>query len=380
MPTGPCKSELGCRLNGACTGGRCVCDSGWVGDNCEILDVEMGSVAYGLDNTRESADSSCWGGGPPVWDGKRGKYSMILTEIAGHCGMQTWGFMSQATLVQSPSLTGPYERVGVVAPTETHNVFYARAPDGTHLVYHIGQSDNPSSCNPWIQCVNGTTPPSNRSKPTCPPDMSCALHYAASLDGPWSYKRLPLADVPFLKANSDHGAGTNPSPLFFKNGTVMVATRGPNQLVINGTKQHYPNVFLFVADGWNASEYKWVPSSGDNGAVCVNSLGSPSQTEDPVLWRGRRGFHMLFHENTSHAWSEDGINWFWTPDNAVPGTVNITTQHGLVERRTDTERPRVVVSPDGDVVALFKSSRNPQEPGWTGDGSELLVWKVKGSR
>jgi hypothetical protein len=48
-------------------------------------------------------------------------------------------------------------------------------------------------------------------------------------------------------------------------------------------------------------------------------------TEDPAIWRGRRGFHALLHSSPrrapagsissslTHGWSEDGISWNWSP-------------------------------------------------------------------
>ena len=89
VPWGPCTSDIDCRLNGACSAGRCECDRGWRGDHCEMLDLQVGSVAYGFGNMH-SKNTSVWGGGPPVYDDDSKLYHLFVTEIAGHCGMSTW--------------------------------------------------------------------------------------------------------------------------------------------------------------------------------------------------------------------------------------------------------------------------------------------------
>merc|ERR1711879_1020918 len=68
-------------------------------------------------------------------------------------------------------------------------------------------------------------------------------------------------------------------------------------------------------------------------------------TEDPAIYRGRRGFHVIFHSspNLSHGWSRDGLHWNWSSQIMGP-----QTQPG-----GDNERPRVVVDENGDIEALF---------------------------
>ena len=69
------------------------------------------------------------------------------------------------------------------------------------------------------------------------------------------------------------------------------------------------------------------------------------QTEDPTIYRGRRGFHALFHSHPdlTHAWSEDGITWDWSNDVIGP----------IPQAGGDNERPRVAVDGNGDLSALF---------------------------
>ena len=99
----------------------------------------------------------------------------------------------------------------------------------------------------------------------------------------------------------------------------------------------------YRASSWN-STYQWIPSGGPNGSVAGIGDGKLN-TEDPTIYRGRRGFHALFHSHPdlTHAWSEDGITWRWS--NEVIGPV---PQAG-----GDNERPRVSVDGNGDLSVLL---------------------------
>ena len=124
--------------------------------------------------------------------------------------------------------------------------------------------------------------------------------------------------------------------------------RGPDSgLAKNGTRVKYHNIFLYRASHWNDT-YFWVPSDGVDGAINVGAGSAGPATEDPHLYRGRRGFHVIFHSSPdlTHAWSEDGLRWKWSK--AVMGPPNHVGAGG-----GDNERPRVVLDENGDVDWLF---------------------------
>ena len=150
------RGTYACSLNGDCVNQACECDLGWKGDSCGELDLNpVPIVAYGYDGL--TSNTSSWGGGPPVFDGT--KWHLFVSEIAGHCGMGTWDRMSQAVHAVSDSVEGPFKRVALVIPTQTHNTYYAySAPDMMHLIYSIFSGTSPESCNPYKQCTDGTTP------------------------------------------------------------------------------------------------------------------------------------------------------------------------------------------------------------------------------
>ena len=140
---------------------------------------------------------------------------------------------------------------------------------------------------------------------------------------------------------------SNPAPYIFPNGTVLLLGRGKDA-IRNSTgifKMH--NIFLYRAASWNAT-YEWVPSDGVGGALNVGAGNDGPTTEDPVLYRGRRGFHIIFHSSPdlTHAWSEDGLRWHWSE--TVSGPPNHLAVGG-----GDNERPRVVLDTNGDLEWLF---------------------------
>ena len=65
---GSCASDIDCQLNGVCAAGACVCDTGWIGRQCEQLDLlPMPAVpAYGW-----SPNVTSWGGSPAKGDDVR---------------------------------------------------------------------------------------------------------------------------------------------------------------------------------------------------------------------------------------------------------------------------------------------------------------------
>ena len=116
-----CSSPMDCELNGVCIAGVCVCDRGWKGETCGALDIGPRQLAYGNGVT---PNTSCWGGGPPMRSPATGLYHLFVTEIAGSCGMATWARMSQTTHAVSDTVAGPFMKVDVAIPTQSHNTYY----------------------------------------------------------------------------------------------------------------------------------------------------------------------------------------------------------------------------------------------------------------
>ena len=238
-----------------------------------------------------------------------------------------------------------------------------------HLIYTIFAGDSPRSCNPAPpNCRNGITPGGSQlhydgpwAKNICnSTGRDTNIHYSSSIDGPWAKHRI---DFSYGSAPPTPNIGTsNPAPYMFPNGTVLMLGRGKDANMVNGTREIYHNIWLYRASSWNTT-YHWVPSSGVNGAINVGAGNRGPLTEDPVLYRGRRGFHILFHSSPdlTHAWSKDGMTWRW--NQTVMGPPNHRAQGG-----GDNERPRVVLDGNGDLAWLFVGQLLP--PGARSDVSD----------
>eukprot|EP00565_Helicotheca_tamesis_P001055 CAMPEP_0185740950 /NCGR_PEP_ID=MMETSP1171-20130828/38694_1 /TAXON_ID=374046 /ORGANISM="Helicotheca tamensis, Strain CCMP826" /LENGTH=661 /DNA_ID=CAMNT_0028412883 /DNA_START=27 /DNA_END=2015 /DNA_ORIENTATION=- len=180
-----------------------------------------------------------------------------------------------------------------------------------------------------------------------------AIFYSRSLTGPWERH---LVDFSYGLAGRPFNAGSsNPAPYVFSNGTVIMIGRGKDAEIINGRGVGLHNIWLYRAKSWNAT-YELVPSNGLNGALKVG--GGKPLTEDPTLWRGRRGFHILFHSqpDLTHAWSKDGIIWDW--NKMTMGPPFYSDKGG-----GDNERPRVALDDSGDLDWVFVGQLLPPDNG-----------------
>jgi hypothetical protein len=147
-----CVDALGCSLNGECENGVCVCDGGWEGDDCHLLKL---SPAFAPpDQAYCHYNDSTWGGS--VLKGDDGVYHMYFSEMANNCTLHDYGSVSRVVHATARSPLGPFVRQSIALPVFAHNPQVIRHPDGTLLLFHIGDTVDPacvSDCRP-----NTTTP------------------------------------------------------------------------------------------------------------------------------------------------------------------------------------------------------------------------------
>eukprot|EP00041_Stephanoeca_diplocostata_P005948 m.71682 g.71682 ORF g.71682 m.71682 type:complete len:549 (+) comp16090_c0_seq1:181-1827(+) len=160
--TAACSHDLDCSLNGVCAHGKCVCDPGWTGSCCGQLDLTPVDYTTAGGGYRHNLTST-WGGNIlTVDDGKT--YHMWIAEMkpngtggdpgAGSCGLTSWQSNSQVTHVVASSPLGPYKRMEVAVPVWTHNPIVRTMPDGTLVMYHIGDG---STAKPATYCAANAT-------------------------------------------------------------------------------------------------------------------------------------------------------------------------------------------------------------------------------
>jgi hypothetical protein len=95
---------------------------------------------------------------------------MYAAVMANGCGLDSWECNSQCTVAVADTLAGPFAVVGeaVVASAFCHNPTAHLAPDGTIVIFHIGNG-LPHDGVPPMHCHsgNGTTDPSISPNQVC---------------------------------------------------------------------------------------------------------------------------------------------------------------------------------------------------------------------
>ena len=394
-----CSNDLDCQLNGECIeqgsacppvgpgpcSRQCVCDPGWGGDDCGDLQLEVGEIAYGCYPTDPlTCDYSSWGGGPPVWDIENRIWVMFQDEIANHCGLSEWSYMS--TIVRTSSKhgpAGPYKKDEVVLGTQSHNAYYVQDPKSRkHLIYHVN-SGTGGKAEELTGCTNGTTPrrfreelkrrraprpprPDGVGDTTCEEAHDClppVIHESTSLSGPW--KRVEMRGVyppqfPTSNGGTRIRGALNPAPVIFDNGTVLALYK-VNQTIWAMRAPDYTGPYEAIGEIFHPFA---------QGSFTEDPATHVLQ-EDPTLWRDARGnFHALMHPlgngtGRGHGFSYDGVTWHWSdPSHRGRSAFHASIS---VEGKTipigDVERLRIWVNPrTGHPELLFYASGGQHQP------------------
>eukprot|EP00040_Diaphanoeca_grandis_P002487 m.21872 g.21872 ORF g.21872 m.21872 type:complete len:499 (+) comp13590_c0_seq1:256-1752(+) len=262
----PTPNKPKCSLNGELNAsGGCVCDAGWIGANCGQLNLDPAptlsqqvtpNAAMTLNNT---VANSTWG--ISVVGFVDGAYHGYMTEIANACELGDYGTASQVIHMSAPSPLGPWTRVGVALAGFAHNPQAFLAPNGSVVLFHIG-AELPPGC--LLNCTTGAGP----RPPSCPAlthDISVAV--ADSVNGP--FRRFPY----FLQRKL-----TNPSAMLLENGTVVLVGR---RATLSQQPTYIGNID-HIEGPWTAVN------------TVVIGAGAIFE-EDPFLYKGARGYHMLTH-------------------------------------------------------------------------------------
>lgn len=317
-----CDTEMDCSLAGDCVNGTCVCDP-WVrGPNCAILALKDADPEhYGY---RNASGYNSWGGHPVPGDD--GKWYLFASQIRGGCPLLGfWLPYSLAIRAVSDHPMGPYKMDATIVTNFAHNVQTFVLKNGTALMYYIGNATD-----------EAPTDKGNCSLPLAVGDYPiqaggpCRVAYAPSLTSPpedWVILP-PLTDS--LEWHSD----TNPSPYFFDNGTILLATS--RRYEIPAGTGNYKNTWMMSSDSFFGPYRNLTTTPGPRG-------------EDPTLFKTKRGFHMLMHNGGPAggrlSYSEDGINWITNDDLAYNGTVKWA--NGSVTDFCQRQRPQVLLDDTG---------------------------------
>ncbi|KAK8872489.1 hypothetical protein PGQ11_003003 [Apiospora arundinis] len=329
-----CKTDDECSLNGICTPcGTCDCDPGWTSPDCGKLDLQPATRWTGYNHTNITLpDHYSTKGGNSSWGGQivrdrhdKSLFHLVASQFARGCGLAGWRPFS--TVIRAESRTGPagpYRYAQELFGTFHHNPTVVWSPaDQKYLLYSIGiDTVTPTRCASYKW--------SNNISVSSAPDVR----------GPWTPPRLVVN-------------GTNPAPWPVWG---EEESSGPQiALAVEDNK-------IFMADdGWNDGVYKLAKTMPWN-----TSDYSDHWTEDPFLWRDKRGnWHILCHwmidiavhgvkypRVGGHLFSRN-LTGDWT---FKLQEVYNTTVHFIDGGRTDyyrRERPKLFFSDDGLLRPLY---------------------------
>jgi hypothetical protein len=275
---------------------------------------------------RNSSGFNSWGGASIQ---SNGKWYLFASQMQGKCPLLGhWATVSEVVRSVSDNPTGPFLEAQVVVPSFAHNAKPFRAPDGTWLIYYIGNINNRTQ-NCSQQSPMPATSPYPAGKTTAGPVMIASAKAVDASPEEWEIHG------PFTDSFEWHSA-TNPSPVFFSNGSVRLAV---SRAFVGGGKQNV----MMRADSWRGPYHNITETATFNGSV--------HSGEDPDMFRTSRGWHMLGHNtgpgSTKIWFSKDGIaNWTQASgDNAFNQTVHF--KNGTTVVLCQRQRPQVVFADDG---------------------------------
>jgi hypothetical protein len=353
VPQSTCASDHDCSLAGACTAGTCVCDAGWTGTHCSTLSLEPAEPGSGIDAW--SNGTSSWGGVAVADPDRAGLYHFFYSRFTGGCGLLCWVNVSECVRAVGPTPAGPFTDAAVVFGVFCYNPTIRRTPDGTFVLFHIGQDDPGRALN--CSSANETCP--SNWPPAVPSDGRQFLTYASASHpaGPWT----PLGRAAFAGAGHGWlGWVSNPSVHFFANGTALLAFRSKvmpdadNAPGANGSSAACVSpsstcglpvgeevIGLASAPHWSGPYSLLVPSP-----IVVGH-------EDPHVWADQRGnLHLLSHGSTNLWFTTPDSLGNWTLANGAAYTFDFSWSNGTQAVALRRERPQLFFSNDGMMTPL----------------------------
>ena len=148
----------------------------------------------------------------------------FFSYMAYGCDLKTWSTQSMIVSAVADEPDGPYDAGRVVPVTGpwTHNAMISRHPNGSYLLFHIGDGTrkgalrNCSATHPFLPF------PSDIKQPA-----PATTHISESLHGPWR----PAPGIPAIN---------NPAPFFFENGTALIFGAAPGATVTRAESYSWP--------------------------------------------------------------------------------------------------------------------------------------------
>lgn len=336
-PAASCSDDAACSLNGVCDQQqrRCVCDPGWGGPACAALQLAPADPAQGI----LAWPTSSWGGLAVADPAQPRLYHFFYSRLVGGCGLTCWVNASECVRAEGPAPTGPFTDAAVVLGVFCHNPTVRRAPDGTYVLFHIGQPD-PSRAR--TTCSSSAETCASNQPPPLPTDGRELLTYLSAPHpaGPWAPRGSP--------AFSGTGRGwlgwvSNPSVHFFGNGSALLAFRA--KVMAGGDSASQPVgeevIGLATAPHW----------SGPYTLAVRHPI--VASHEDPHVWADKRGnLHLLSHGAENHWFTTPDALGNWTLASAPAFGFGFQWANGTAAQALRRERPQLCFSQDGSMTPL----------------------------
>ncbi|CAK0824076.1 unnamed protein product [Prorocentrum cordatum] len=346
-----CSSSEDCEYNGACISSVCHCAPQWQGPSCGELNLLPAPRKGGL----HLPNQSTWGGSVIRDPHRESLYHMFASRIAGTgCDIRAWSPNSEIVRATSTNPLGPFRVVETVLHSFAHGPTIHQTSDG-YLLFHIGcgrlHGRALQNCSRSGEAELMAAEASVRAKMSSDVQEPCnsdwiAVSHAPSLEGPWNQVG-PLVDASNW---TWFGRGvTNPAPLVYANGSVLLLYRG-----------HRPEKLgASLAPRWDGV-YHTV------GKVPLFQDGD----EDPFLWQAADGIiHGVTHwmgqssgagGGGRHIWSADGLAW--RVSNTLAFHTQVTWDDGVVEQVTCRERPQILTDASSGLPLVLYNGVQPTGP------------------
>ncbi|NDV82529.1 glycoside hydrolase family protein [Bacteroides sp. 51] len=304
-----------------------------------------------------------WSWGSSVVKGGDGKYHMFVSRfpksLPFHPG---WMVASEIVHAVSDVPQGPYQFSDVALPARGAQYWDGRSTHNPRILKHnqkyylIYMGSTHPFADPTYNELTLTSPWCIVARS----NKQIGLAVSDSPYGPWKRANQPILGP---KPETFYSFFTsNPSPVIQEDGSVMMIFKGRAHTE-NGK---YSGMSLGIAYA-PSIEGPYTVLNNDQPIFQVDGQG---EAEDPFLWKGAAGYHVIFKDHVAKytgergggvmAHSTDGINWAVDKDPKAYSKT-IEWENGEVAMQGQLERPFILFENNKPTHVFFATMDGPGE-------------------